>query len=435
MRIHPAEPHFTQELYSGLQRNRYLDAFLSQQLEALHASGSQRADKGLALDLLDFHVTDQVTAAQHPRAEIEARYPFRPAVWFDLVLPLRNSYLLADSRLGHGDGAEATRLSHDALAPLVRERFNNSTAPGRQARRILENRAKDWEGDKAGPPLDAPDLKRVEAGADGMRAWTAAEQRLVQASRARCASQRREQAFAAVALVVLTGIALWAFWQVARPMVLKRQVLNASRTVRVGDIEIDRYEVSIALYAKCHRADPTRCPAPTGNQDFERYLGGDEQLGDLPVTSITAIEARNYCAWFGRQLPTLAEWEAATLQTEADHLGPPPDRRIIYGPTINIGPNAAGMWSATQNPDHDSRSDDQALHLIGNVWEWTCTPTEGASDICWPGNSPSGAVWFVGGGHDLHRNDLKLANLRGPSLPSEPNEYTGFRCAVSPGGH
>jgi hypothetical protein len=45
---------------------------------------------------------------------------------------------------------------------LVRERFDKSDKPGQRARRILDNRSVDWEGDQEGTPLDEADLKVVE---------------------------------------------------------------------------------------------------------------------------------------------------------------------------------------------------------------------------------------------------------------------------------
>ena len=55
---------------------------------------------------------------------------------------------------------------------------------------MLENRAPEWHDGKTGSVLDATDLASVEVGAAGMRAWTADETRLVEASRR--AEERRK---------------------------------------------------------------------------------------------------------------------------------------------------------------------------------------------------------------------------------------------------
>ena len=88
---------------------------------------------------------------------------------------------------------------------------------------MLENRAPEWQDGKTGHVLDATDLASVEVGAAGMRAWTADEARLVEASR-RVEEQRKAQelgrkrlirnfvyalAGAFVSLAVATSIFAW----------------------------------------------------------------------------------------------------------------------------------------------------------------------------------------------------------------------------------
>src|SRR5262249_18300865 len=61
-------------------------------------------------------------------------------------------------------------------------------------RRLLENRAPEWEDGKTGHVLDDADLHAVDDGKSGMRAWTMDEARLVEASRCAEEEQRaREQ--------------------------------------------------------------------------------------------------------------------------------------------------------------------------------------------------------------------------------------------------
>ena len=76
---------------------------------------------------------------------------------------------------------------------MVRHQFGASERPGQRARRILENQAPNWEEDKTGDVLSEVDLKIVEDGVTGMRGWTHAEERLVEASRAARARRRRNR--------------------------------------------------------------------------------------------------------------------------------------------------------------------------------------------------------------------------------------------------
>jgi len=65
---------------------------------------------------------------------------------------------------------------------------------------------------------------------------------------------------------------------------------------------IDRYEVSVAQYLRCVGA---RECSPMKTE------GSPLAKPDLPVTSLTWIQARKYCHWIGGDLPTEAQFEMA----------------------------------------------------------------------------------------------------------------------------
>src|SRR5208337_3887916 len=149
------------------------------------------------LVVLEFHTTEFDTAARRSRAELDERYPHRKQELDNLLRTLEEKYLLIETE-GRAEPSAlrvaATRLAHDTLAPVVRREFQESTAPGQRARRLLENRAREWKDGKTGHPLDAADLAIVEAGAEGMRAWTEDEGRLVDASRQAESRRQAEEA-------------------------------------------------------------------------------------------------------------------------------------------------------------------------------------------------------------------------------------------------
>ena len=168
-------PRFDRALYQRLAAEGILlDDFLSQQLAAAAATHPAAAASGLALDLLAHHTTALGTARTRPAAERDAAYAHVAGEAAALVQRLLDLYLLADATAEGVAGAGAgARLAHDTLAPLVRRRHERSDLPGQRARRILESRAADWDDGGRGAPLDEADLATVEAGARGMRAWTA----------------------------------------------------------------------------------------------------------------------------------------------------------------------------------------------------------------------------------------------------------------------
>src|SRR5262249_32644470 len=144
------------------------------------------------------------TAETRTHADLLARYPHRADVLVECLRILGKSYLLipfemrpqADSPTtpldGPGPEATPTRLGHDTLAPLVRELLRTPVASGQRARRLLETRATEWQDCKTGHVLDHTDLRAIEDGISGMRAWTTDEGRLVEASR-RAAEEQRAQ--------------------------------------------------------------------------------------------------------------------------------------------------------------------------------------------------------------------------------------------------
>jgi WD domain, G-beta repeat/AAA ATPase domain/CHAT domain len=187
-------PEFNIKLYQELKKDGILlSDFLDQQLVEVKKSNSEYMESGLALDVLTYHTTDLGTAGQRTRKELQDEYKHRTDALPTLIQQFKDLYLPADSSADTNseDESTATRLAHDTLSPLVRERFGKSMALGQRARRILENRSVEWRDGQQGNPLDESDLAAVERGRSGMRAWKAEEEKLVEASRQECI--RREE--------------------------------------------------------------------------------------------------------------------------------------------------------------------------------------------------------------------------------------------------
>lgn len=204
---------FTLETYQTLRRTGLLlDDFVTEQLQALRDGDRAVVDTGLALDVLAFHTTPLGTAETRAAREVEQAYAHQRDVVASLIARAKDLYLLVATQVttaGQPEATAATRLAHDTVAPLLRRRFRQSDAPGQRALRILESRADEWQGERTGAPLDEADLRTVEAGQVGMRAWTADEQRLVAASRrARRARRWVRRGLATVGVAAVTAIVL-----------------------------------------------------------------------------------------------------------------------------------------------------------------------------------------------------------------------------------
>ena len=211
-------PLFNGALYQELRRQGLLlSDFLDQQLVTLRGAQPAAVDSGLALDLLAFHTTPLGTAEQRTLAELHAAYAHQAMALPDLLAACRDLYLLVDPAENRPDAEQSSRLAHDTLAPLVRQRFDESDAPGQRARRILESRGTNGDDTPQTDPLGEADLAIVDAGQSGMRVWQQAEVTLIELSRAARESRRkRDQLMRSmlVAAMILIGVAAgFAFWQ------------------------------------------------------------------------------------------------------------------------------------------------------------------------------------------------------------------------------
>jgi hypothetical protein len=180
----PAQPRFDCDLYEGLRRKGILlGDFLDRQLAALRAWRPDAVDSGLVLDLLAYHTSPFGSTAERDGEELKHDYSHTGPELPELLQRAKDLYLLAEPGRG-GEAAPArTRLAHDTLAPLVRERFDRSDRPAQRAWRVLRNRLPDWERGLVGSPLEGHDLEVVERAERSMRAWSDDERRLLEASR------------------------------------------------------------------------------------------------------------------------------------------------------------------------------------------------------------------------------------------------------------
>ena len=182
---------------------------------------------------------------------------------------------------------------------------------------------------------------------------------------------------------------------------------------------IDKYEVTCAQYRKF--LESTGRPEPRYWQDPR--FSEDAQ----PVVGVTWEDARDYCVWAKKRLPTEAEWEKAA-RGEQSRLYPWGD---AYNPTFantrkskKKRPMPVGTYPAGVSPYgvHD---------MAGNVWEW-CRDWHGkdyysTSPARNPTGPKEGELRAVRGG-GWNARHVAMSHRRGVK-PDKPDHALGFRCA------
>lgn len=137
-------------------------------------------------------------------------------------------------------------------------------------------------------------------------------------------------------------------------------------TVNLPEFFIDQYEVTNLQYKQYIDATGRKSPEHFSNRTYPTGKA------DHPVIFVSWKNARDYCAWAGKRLPTDEEWEKAARGTDgrifpwgnefADNKANTPVRwgnLKQEGDTTPVGAFAAGV------------SPYGLYDMAGNVWEWT----------------------------------------------------------------
>jgi sulfatase modifying factor 1 len=207
------------------------------------------------------------------------------------------------------------------------------------------------------------------------------------------------------------------------------------RWIEVSAFHIDQFEVTVAEYSACVAAaecNPTSTEPECNSQHDDRT--------DHPLNCATYFNARDYCSWRGKRLPTEAEWERAA---RGDQLSLYPWGAAAPSCTLAViaDGDANGCGTGTTAPVGSKPEGDSFFgvsDMTGNVAEWTSDWYSQTYYADSPATDPQGpddgTTRCLRGGSFTETSDNTAHRIskRFATPPSAFYEMSGFRCARTP---
>jgi formylglycine-generating enzyme required for sulfatase activity/tRNA A-37 threonylcarbamoyl transferase component Bud32 len=245
---------------------------------------------------------------------------------------------------------------------------------------------------------------------------------------------------------------------------------SPQHSVYLDAYSIDKFEVTNAMFEKFVSAKNYRTEAEKtgygevwrGNgsviNDAQQVSGADWRhpagpgssisgLENHPVVQVSWRDAKAYCQWAGRRLPTEAEWEKAAHGNSASYFpwgsgfncqfGNYDDEQYVDSFILEGGrANCDGFArTAPVGSFPQGQSPYGAFDMSGNVWEWVADWYDKSFYSYSPSANPlgpsDGTIKVYRGGSWFSEMKYLYVPYRQANPPSYHDDITGFRCAVS----
>jgi len=188
------------------------------------------------------------------------------------------------------------------------------------------------------------------------------------------------------------------------------------------EVSVERYQSCVAAGACTNSAFHSETASLVADASFDELCNARHaERAQHPINCVDRRQARAYCAWIGKRLPSEAEWDFAArgadgrLYPWGDHAPDSCEMAVVSGlcerkpePTRPVGSRSDKALSPFGVAD-----------LSGNVWEWV------ADDA-----SSAGVGVLRGGGWDYPAERATgQARLTVPEARADVSD--GFRCALT----
>ncbi len=197
--------------------------------------------------------------------------------------------------------------------------------------------------------------------------------------------------------------------------------------VKLSAFLLDPTEVTLENYHRCVDARVCRALKPTSS--------GGETTELHPVVGVSWFDAKKYCEWVGKRLPTEAEWEYAARRP---HFGVYPWEGPFASTKANSRDPADGFaFTAPVRSFPSGKNASGIFDLAGNASEWTADWYESTWYQKSPKRDPTGpevptGARAVRGGSWSDPEHLLRSTARLGIDPNLSNNAIGMRCAATP---
>ncbi|GAB4435754.1 MAG: hypothetical protein OHK0040_06940 [bacterium] len=155
------------------------------------------------------------------------------------------------------------------------------------------------------------------------------------------------------------------------------------RTVFVQSFYIDKYEVTNAQYKRFVDATKREAPKNVVNPDYTIWKNGTfpEELANHPVVNVTWYDAKAYCEWAGKRLPTAIEWEKAARGPYGNVYPWGNEFFQGYANLYTKGVSYKLQQTVPVGTYEKSKSYYGAYDMAGNAWEWTASVPPNSKEV------------------------------------------------------